>query len=285
MRYGNKTRLPAQVSDWPGNNRFVGWNPRPVSNWTGYANVFSSATAHTKGAWTQIIASTSGVSDCLDISIQSVGASGVDTSALFDIAIGASGSEQAIAENIAIGGAAALLVNADLLFRLRIPVFIPAGSRIAIRTQSTQTVVGGKLIGFAVRLNSGPNPSMTSPKVDVYGTSTVTSTGTQMTTTGWVEITSTSLDSYDSLFVVPSISTATIASGARTLELGIGSSGSEIPLTTFRIYTLNNETIGILDPQLVFGPVVAGTRLATQFSSNGDTGVYCCIIATPRIGI
>ena len=94
------------------------------------------ATAHTKGAWSQIVAS----SDELDGLFMALGhgpvSSTLNSGNLVDIGIGAAGSELVIVPNIFVGNSQSgdsLLPAVTDLFRVKIPV----GSRLAVRAQST----------------------------------------------------------------------------------------------------------------------------------------------------
>lgn len=98
------------------------------------------ATANTKGAWAQLVASTpaaiAGIVASFDTQGRTTGTSNIDY--LFDIAIGASGSERIILPNyynfMTGAGLATLITVSDLM-----PLAIPAGSRIAARCQSGNT--------------------------------------------------------------------------------------------------------------------------------------------------
>ena len=87
----------------------------------------ASASTHTKGTYSQLIASTSADATGLYIGINNAAASG--RSFLVDIAIGAAASEQIILAN--------LLIDQPLRFvhSLQLPCLIPAGSRLAARCQ------------------------------------------------------------------------------------------------------------------------------------------------------
>ena len=68
------------------------------------SNVAFATTAHTKNAWTQVIASTAGNASLLRLYMQQIGGAGIDSSTLVDIGTGASGSETVIVPNLAVGG-------------------------------------------------------------------------------------------------------------------------------------------------------------------------------------
>jgi hypothetical protein len=94
--------------------------------------VTASATANTKGAWVEIVASTSMESQWAVLSILNDGTPGKYN--LVDIAIGASGQEQVIVPNLFVPGVQTSQLTA--CGKVAIPLNIPAGVRIAARAQS-----------------------------------------------------------------------------------------------------------------------------------------------------
>jgi hypothetical protein len=97
-------------------------------------SVDPGATAHTKGAWTQIAASTSAVARTLLVGI-GIGNNAAVTTAtwLCDVAVGASGSEQILIPDYHVNVAAIETIGPSL--SPPIPVSVPAGSRLAARAQ------------------------------------------------------------------------------------------------------------------------------------------------------
>lgn len=94
----------------------------------------NGAAAHTKGPWLQAAASTPYDSGCLYIAINN----DLDTSGerwFVDIAVGAAGSEQVVVSNLPI-------VNGSYkgpVTALFLPLAIPRGSRISVRSQSSES--------------------------------------------------------------------------------------------------------------------------------------------------
>jgi len=282
MRYANKILPGTQVSDWPNKSPVRAWEPRLVDAYTSFVTVTADVAAHTKGAWTEIIASSAADADCVDLAVQAISTNGVDTGTLVDIGVGASGSEVAIISNIAVGSLATNLFapNAN---RIRIPVFVPAGSRISARIQSVVTL--GKTGQFAIRLMSGGNPSGTSSTAEALGTFPASSEGTALSSTGWTEIVAGTSKKYEYLLLVPSASTNALGTATREIELGFGPSGSEIVLTNQRFASTNAEAIGLVDMDGVQGNFPAGIRLASNFPVAINSNFDACIIATEQLGI
>src|ERR1044072_6375245 len=91
--------------------------------------VTASGTTNTKGSYTQVFASTKFDSSMLVLSLDDVAVSATNTGVLRDVAIGASGQESVIIANIIFGA-----LGHGPVFQA--PIFIAAGTRVAIRIQS-----------------------------------------------------------------------------------------------------------------------------------------------------
>jgi hypothetical protein len=101
------------------------------------------ATAHTDGAWTQLIASTSFAYRWLAIigNNRSDAAWLNNRSTLVDIAIGGAGAEQIILSDLLSAGGS---VNDNERLAVCLPVAIPAGSRISARNRSSVGTAGDR---------------------------------------------------------------------------------------------------------------------------------------------
>jgi hypothetical protein len=251
---------------------------------TNTVNVTSSATAHTKGSWAQLIASTSGASNFFICFLQSVSVAATDTATLLDIGIGASGSETAIASNIAVGGAG----NVTIV----LPVNIPSGTRIAARIQgvrSSQTLSINQNT-FTANI-SGSAASLFPPSVDVLGTDSATSTGTAMSGASgtWVEIIASTGDDYMGLAVIPSVSDTDTANLPDVrFTLGVGAAGSEVAIGEISASVNVSESVtgrAITNALPIFGrEVAAGSRLAIRHNIAANPSKYdACIIAVPKV--
>ena len=251
---------------------------------TGNAVVTASATAHAKGSWTQLIASTSGQSNFFICLLQSVFVAGTDTATLLDIGIGASGSETAIASNIAIGGAN----NINIV----LPVNIPSGTRIAARIQGVRSSQTLSINANTFTANiSGSAASLFPSSVDVLGTDSSTSTGTAMSGASgtWVEIIASTGDDYMGFAVIPSVSdtdTANLTDARFTL--GVGASGSEVAIGEMSFAVNTSETVSarsIANALPFYGrEVAAGSRLAIRHNISANPSKYdACIIAVPKV--
>jgi hypothetical protein len=243
----------------------------------------ASATIHTKGAWTELIASTSGEAGLLYLWISNVATTSTETAMLLDVATGASGSESVIAENIAVGGAATITATVPGIF-IPLPVRIAAGSRISVRIQaliaSDTCVVRWGLLKFA-------GQQMLSTTVDVIGTSTATSRGTQLSgaSGSWVEIGASSAKRYRALYIVPSNAGTAMATITISYDIGSGASGSEVTLGKTRVGSLSTEdayTFSAFPNLPIACDVAAGSRLAVKHNIASNPSNYAvCLIGVP----
>jgi hypothetical protein len=256
-------------------------NMRPIATpFFGSAAATASATAHTKGAWAQLIASTAAEAGLMMIRAESVSTAATETSMLLDIGVGASGSETPIMENLAIGGASASSSASNGLLA-PLPVRIPSGSRVSCRIQalipSDTCTVSATL--FAVNARQ-----MLPTSVDVIGTDTATSRGTAFAgaLNAWTQITASTSQRYRALFAVPSVIGTDIISFNRDLEIAIGPAGSEVEIGRVYVDFRNTESV-FHDSRFFYAPIAcdipAGSRLSvrTPVSANPDRYGVCLV--------
>lgn len=282
LRYGARTRVSGQISTWLNPNRL--WSPKPVSTWTSHLTVTADASVNVKGAWAQIIASSSADADCVEISVEAADTSATIVGILLDISVGASGSETAIISNVAVGGAAPPVVFGDPSYRFTVPVFVPSGSRVAARIQSN---IASRTCRVAVRLSAGPNPSGTSKSTVTLGTSTATSLGTSMANnTSWQEAVASTSNRYEALSLALSNNTATApANASRQIQFGIGAASSEMALANLDFITSSLEAVLNTFGGLYVSPIPEGSRVAVRYTKAAYDGLAYCLIATETVGL
>jgi len=243
---------------------------------TNSATVTADTVAHTKGAWTQIIASTTANTSLLSIKVGGIAASGTDTATLIDIGTGAGGSETAIVSNIAVGSADGSAAANGVNFEL--PYKLASGTRIAARIQSI--VTGGKTAFVEIAAIDAGDYDSAPTAVDTIGTSTATSLGTAMSGASgtWVQVTSSTSNAYRAVVMVPSIASAAIGGNANlTYTLGVGASGSEVEVGSLRFRATTSENTYTLYPTgaSLFGRTYAsGSRLAVRHNITSGPGSY-----------
>jgi hypothetical protein len=254
-----------------------------AASWnTGSVTLTASATPHTKGSWSQIIASTSNVTTLIRFGVSGVNVSAADSATLLDIGVGAAGSETVIVPNLAIGGSAGAFYS--------IPVEIPSGSRIAARIQGvrasqTATISVREFFAF----NAGDTASI-GTTVDVLGVDTATSTGTAMggASGTWVEIEDSTTKNYIGFAIAPSTSdTDTASQGDTTYEIGVGAAGSEVAFGYIQFAFGATENFSLpssRSPNLFGREVPTGSRLAIRHNISANPSKYdACIIAVPKV--
>jgi hypothetical protein len=276
-RYGGKTRPGTDVAGWLNGKDAPWWTNFNLSfvSSIGAVTVTADATPHVKGAWTELVASTAAVSDYQIFVVNIPLPASTNTASLIDIAVGASGSEIPIVENIAVGS------NGNI--PIAMVARIPAGSRLSARNQSA---VISKTATIATTLFDTGNFSVAPAFLDVLGTSTANSQGTNVTD-AYSEIVASLSISYAGFIVVPSLNTTGIANSNQTVTMAIGSAGNEVDVMFFDIQTNTQEQVlpvGTGSFRFMKGPFTAGTRISAKTSlTTGNGGKSLCLIGIPFI--
>jgi hypothetical protein len=235
--------------------------------------VTANSSAHTKGAWSELIASTSANVSYIVIDADASTVN-TDTATLIDIGAGASGAETALISNVAIGGAERSATRAS--FGFGVPIKIASGTRLSARIQSV--VTGGKTASIIVRTFDMGDYANAPTSVDVIGTSTATSEGTPMSGSSgtWVQVTASTARSYKAVVVVPSASSSNMGNIAVEYVLGTGASGSEVEIGRATAHYTGNEEAGTTTfyPPIVGTAITSGTRLAVKHDIATGPGSY-----------
>ena len=235
----------------------------------------ANTSAHTKGSYTELIASASANAGLLVLMVQDIAVAGTNTATLIDIATGASGSETNIISNLAVGGAVATAGPTGVA--VSIPLQIPSGTRLSARIQSV--VTGGKTATAQVFLLTASSDYATAPtSVDVIGGNTANSQGISFSGASgtWVQATASTSQAYRAVAIVPSTHNSSIAAFSPQFDVGVGSSGSE---QTFGATIVNynaNEFVQSSPPYLsLFGRnIPSGSRLAVKHNIAAQPDRY-----------
>lgn len=220
----------------------------------------ADSTIHTKGAYTELIASTSGPVSAVQVGLSGVQANGTATGTLVDLAYGAAGAETVFLANINVGSA----VTAQ------IPYYLPAGTRIAARCQA---LISADTVTATIRTFFAKN--RTAVAIETIGALTASSKGTQFTmgtaSEGtWVQLTAATAHRYNALALqVGTNNSGATATESMSIDIGVGAAASEVAVISNLFATLtNNETssngIGFAD--IIARPVdiPAGSRIAVR---------------------
>lgn len=256
-----------------------GGAPLARSTTSSATTITANSTAHTKGAWTELIASTPEAATLLWVTVASVGANATQTSTLLDIAVGGAGAETAIASDIPIGGADS--ASGGRTWSLALPIAVAAGARISARIQSV--VTGGKTAVVTIStLTGGSHTPATSPLVTM-GSSTATSAGTVTAAGSWTQITASTAAAYRYLIPVPSLDTATAAGTTTPLEIGTGGAGNEVVTGSLYVATLATESTFAVIGSVPWAAVQLkpGCAAGARIAARGHADISCAVIGVP----
>jgi hypothetical protein len=247
-----------------------------IVNASGGVTVTANSSAHTKGSWAQLIASTSANASMLTIVVNNVATSGTNTATLLDLATGASGSEVAFASNIAVGGASGGGGGLRAAAYLQIPLKVPSGTRISARIQSV--VTGGKTAAVVAIAQDAGDYDTAPTSVDVIGGDVATSQGISFSGASgtWVEAVASTSQAYRAILPVVSLHDATSAAITPTITVGTGASGSEVDFGDIRYEFNLAEQASLREPYSnLFGRnIPAGSRLAVKHTIAADPSKY-----------
>ena len=226
----------------------------------------SSATVNTKGAYTQLLASSGFDYDGLLVMFAVVS---TNVRYLIDVAIGAAASEQIIAGDLH----ASWGNNIPQWFY--IPRSIPAGTRVAARSQAStasaqvrMSVVGVKG-GFFAPQGGGDIVTMGAAAGTSGGTA-IDSGATANTFGAWVQLTGSTTDDIKALCCTSGgNNNTTPTTGQGLLQIGVGAAAAEVPVLElpFQMGT-TADNYGPLPPFWLPCSIPAGTRVAARFMST-----------------
>jgi hypothetical protein len=237
----------------------------------------TSGAADTKGAWSQIIASTP-----FDISALSarVRLHNVTDDGLLDIGVGGAGSEIVLIPNLLVSGILTPGQLSPFAEEVFIPAYIPQGTRLSARCQ---THVGSEQVVCLVQYNGGGlRHCKPWGRVTDYGSVLANSTGTLVTGGNgvagtWTQL-SASTNNIRHLIVMVTTSSQTGNNGI-LIQLGVGGAGSEVAVW--------ENPDGLYQPAAGVGPLVfnvpilipPGTRLSTNINSDSGAGFVYQVVA------
>lgn len=215
----------------------------------------------------------------------------VDTKTLLDVGVGAGGSEVVIVPNLEVGHQQ-VTVNGEALSSWFLPVTVPAGSRVALRTQSTRTTQS--LSYYVVPLNNMFYRNPPASLVDICA-NTSTSLGVQLTKPGsantkgaWTQLTSSCPQPLSAVVIsMQGGATSNWNSGTFILvDIGIGAAGSESAvISNFpAVMGSNPESVGFFAPTTQAVSIPAGVRIAAryQYTATWNGQVDVQLVGVPR---
>jgi hypothetical protein len=240
------------------------------------------ADAHTKGDYTELVASTSDDVTMVRITFGSVSGTGASTGVLVDLATGSAASEDVKAANLNAGFVPAITAtgtNAGSSYWL--PLAIPSGTRIAARCQAE---TGLDTVDVMIQTFSGSNQTATA--IDTIGAVTASSRGTNVTggnnaEGNWTEIEDSTAETYTGLlWGFGGAGNSSMTGGGRLVDIGTGAAAAETAIiSNLAISTTSAEA---LMPPLalpIYGVSIAsGTRLSARVQNNAGTNATDIIL-------
>ena len=249
-----------------------------------YSSVTPDATAHTKGAWAQLVASTSQAIDGITLLISSTTTgTTLANNILLDIGTGGSGSESVLVANIAV------MFSTVASVAIFIPIRVASGTRIAARCQIGRASAAA--ISVAAMLHAYPSGSgLSSPtSIDTLGAVTASSSGVALSSNNtFTEVVASTVRDYRAFVVCPTSSDSVMSTSTVAFDIGIGGSGSEVPhLNDSFLNVLNTEQAstngrgGLIEPPAI---VPAGSRVAARVVDSqisGNAGWSVTLLGVP----
>lgn len=200
-----------------------GANPEDFTQ-SGEATLTASGTAHTKGSYAQIVASTPFDVGGFYLYAAANAASSTDTGQLLDLAIGGSGSEQIILGDLAVGSSILKGGHENNHPRF-IPLFIPEGQEIRGRIQAVQASDTLEIdIHF---VEAGAFRSYQQCKV--YGVDAAATEGALLQNGSWNEIEASTDYDIEALMQWPTLDTS-LGGDRMMVRVGTGAASSEVQI-------------------------------------------------------
>ena len=233
--------------------------------------VTAAGSAHTAGAWAELIASTNGPSSWLEV--ETARTSAVATF-LVDLAIGAAGSEVPILQNVMI---ASNSLTALPSARISLPFSLPAGTRISARARCSVASSTVRMSATVYGAMAGGERGLT--LTETFGAVTGTTRGVVLdpgasanTKGAWAQVAAVTSFSYRWMLLDITHPAVLGTSVQWFVDLGIGSGGSEIVAIPDRMMYGNANTDTFFNPIYSFPcNIPAGSRLAARAQSSYTT--------------
>lgn len=239
----------------------------------------ASASTNTKGSWSQVTASLPHDAYGFWLTMAGTATSATSTDGLLDIGIGAADSEVVLVPDLLAGWLGTPTQGPRTLF---IPIFIPKGTRVAIRNQG---VIAADTVDCMFHFKSGDpaNRGLLFSGCDAYGIVSASSAGLAHTpgNTGaestWANIGSATSKSYGAILPLIQSSNTTTTAIAYHWELGIGS------VTLAEWYYMGNTGEYLNGPfpaEPAAVNIASGAQLQVRAEASGtaiafDVAAYC----------
>lgn len=249
----------------------------PVGPTTTGLTLTADASANTKGAFTEVIASAPFDANAIIVELVLTNAN-AGRLFLIDVALGGAGSEVVVVPDLICEGVSTVSgVYGQGSYQ--IPLRVPAGSRISLRCQSstgastigqiaTTLIAAGGVDGITSFVNYGANAG------DSGGTA-IDPGGTAHTKSGWVELTPSSSAVTQWMGLMVTYGHATVATCSWAVDIGTGPAASEVVLLPD--VRIGSATSSGAQPSIqarmthALTYIPAGTRIAARASCSINT--------------
>lgn len=237
-------------------------------------NVTFGATAHTKGAWTEIVASAEFDADGFELFL--VDAGSVNKS-IIDVAVGSAGNETIIVENFCIRHSIDDASTKIACF----PIAIPQGARISVRGQN-----GGSSEVFAFSIKLMESAPSSFQLVESFGADESSSSGVLLPSStsaksSWIEI-AFAVNGNSKYIQIPNLCLTPFVDREAIFDIGIGAAGQEVAVFSDLHFRTDSSVSTARDRMLFESPVnwPAGTRVAMRVQSivaisTWEVSLYC----------
>lgn len=253
------------------NNQSIGMSTAAA---TMTALTVSTTSANTKNTYTQLIASTAGDINVIDLSITNSGNPAINSGIYTDIAIGAAASEVVILNNLLIG--TSTVGSGSHMSRWCIPVNIPNASRVSARFAASTTTNTSTGNGSAVGIqgyDTGFSGQAGFAGMDAVGQTngvgtTLTSTTTALIKSAYYQVTASTTRDYAGFILGFDQSTTSMQ---YLVDVALGAAGSEkIIVNNHNYIEFTNQRSPI--SSLIMVPIPFGTRVSARVEASVANG-------------
>jgi len=209
IRYGDRTRVPGDVGRWLNQQpNAIPYKAPLVAN-ASNVTITASVSAHTYGAWTEIVASLAQDTQMLGVFVNLGRVNGTNSASIISFGFGASGSETEFVAFACGSIGEGSIASANGIF-VQLPISLPSGTRIAARLQSVITTPKTCLIQGVISFAAQPYDFVGANKtLDSLGLNLATSAGTDIAASSvYSEIVASTSQAYRGLILIPSMASA-----------------------------------------------------------------------------
>jgi hypothetical protein len=249
----------------------------------------TGAASSTKGTPVEVFSATAFDAYWLVVLASQYGNGATTSQGCLDILVGAA-TEEVLVPNLLMGFCGSLSVLGVGPKCWQFPVYIPAGTRLAVQVAGDRLSTGMR-VGVCLYGGGGLPPFRVGSKVTTYGITTVpagtdVAAGASGAEGAWVQIDAATDE--DHFAFVPSFhptdGDTTLSIRTVFMDMGIGAATEELLLGVEQSYIFHYDSGelcgGPFNPMPAFHDVPSGTRLVARLSMDGanDTGSPDCAI-------